>query len=68
MRVLRERGNTTLMVGGSLLWALLSLSLVDKLDSPDGYMPLPFLAFYVLAGTGLAGAGAGSGRGTERRD
>ncbi|MFH9583696.1 hypothetical protein ACH4MW_10340 [Streptomyces luteogriseus] len=61
MRAMRERGNTTLMVGGGLLWALLSLSLVDELDRPDGSMPLPFLAFYVLAGTGLAGAGGGTG-------
>ncbi|MBB4715459.1 hypothetical protein [Streptomyces luteogriseus] len=57
MRAMRERGNTTLMVGGGLLWALLSLSLVDEIDRPDGSMPLPFLVFYVLAGTGLAGAG-----------
>ncbi|MFI6803620.1 hypothetical protein ACIBO6_01150 [Streptomyces luteogriseus] len=62
MRAMRERGNTTLMVGGGLLWALLSLSLVDEIDNPNGSMPLPFLAFYVLAGTGLAGAGGGTGR------
>ncbi|MEU9629602.1 hypothetical protein AB0D89_22735 [Streptomyces luteogriseus] len=62
MRAMRERGNTTLMVGGGLLWALLSLSLVDEIDSPDGSMPLPFLAFYVLAGTGLAGAGGRTAR------
>jgi hypothetical protein len=62
MRAMRERGNTTLMVGGGLLWALLSLSLVDEIDSPDGAMPLPFLAFYVLAGTGLAGAGGRTAR------
>ncbi|MFE9026426.1 hypothetical protein ACFYOA_09215 [Streptomyces iakyrus] len=62
MRALRERGNTTLMVGGGLLWALLSLSLADQIDSPDGSMPLPFLAFYVLAGTALAGAGGRTAR------
>jgi uncharacterized membrane protein len=56
------------MVGGALLWALLSLSFVDEIDRPGGFMPLHALAVYVLAGTGLAGAGAGSGRGTERRD
>ncbi|MGW6547452.1 hypothetical protein ACWGBH_32080 [Streptomyces massasporeus] len=60
MRAMRERGNTTLMVGGGLLWALLSLSLVDEIDRPDGSMPLPLLALYVLAGTGLAGAGGRS--------
>ncbi|MCK8431959.1 hypothetical protein G3I77_02640 [Streptomyces sp. D2-8] len=50
------------MVGGGLLWALLSLSMVDEIDGPGRSMPLPFLAFYVLAGTGLAGAGGGTGR------
>ncbi|MFF7866529.1 hypothetical protein ACFZCT_08735 [Streptomyces qaidamensis] len=63
MRAMRERGNTTLMVGGGLLWALLSLSMVDEIDGPGRSMPLPFLAFYVLAGTGLAGGGAGGGTG-----
>ncbi|MEU4462384.1 hypothetical protein AB0G20_01450 [Streptomyces sp. NPDC024017] len=61
MRAMRERGNTTLMVGGGLLWAVLSLSFVDEIDRPGGFMPLPALVAYVLAGAGLAGAG------TERR-
>ncbi|MER5832188.1 hypothetical protein ABT116_15415 [Streptomyces sp. NPDC002130] len=59
MRAMRENGNTTLMVGGGLLWALLSLSFMDEIDRPGGFMPLHALAAYVLAGAGLAGAGTG---------
>ncbi|MEW2614136.1 hypothetical protein AB0937_28890 [Streptomyces sp. NPDC047880] len=63
MRVLREHGNTALMVGGGLIWAVLSLAFADEIDRPGGFMPLPALAVWVLAGTGLAGAGAGRRRG-----
>ncbi|MER7482281.1 hypothetical protein ABTX60_32405 [Streptomyces sp. NPDC126510] len=58
MRLMRETGNITLMVGGGLIWAVLSLSFMDEIDRPGGFMPLHALAAYVLAGAGLAGAGA----------
>ncbi|MFJ7345630.1 hypothetical protein ACIQU3_35755 [Streptomyces sp. NPDC101110] len=66
MRVLREHGNTALMVGGGLVWAVLSLAFVDGIDRPGGFMPLPALTVWILAGTGLAGAGPGRRRGRPR--
>ncbi len=59
MRVMRETGNTALMVGGGLVRAVLSLSFLDAIDQPGGLMPVPALAVQLLVGTGLAGAGAG---------
>ncbi|MCF0078872.1 hypothetical protein [Streptomyces lomondensis] len=57
MRVMREAGNTALMVGGGLIWAVLCLSFVDEIDRPGGHMPVSGLVAFLLAGTALAGRG-----------
>ncbi|MGA5207131.1 MULTISPECIES: hypothetical protein [Streptomyces] len=57
MRVMRETGNTVLVLVGGLVWAMLSGYFVDDIDRAGGHIPVPALAAYVLLGAAVAGAG-----------
>jgi hypothetical protein len=59
MGVMRESGNTVLVLVGGLGWAVLSGYFTDDIDRPGGHIPLLALTAYVLLGTALAGAGPG---------
>ncbi|MFF8398519.1 hypothetical protein [Streptomyces sp. NPDC016172] len=59
MGVLRETGNTVLVLVGGLVWALLSGYFTDDIDRAGGHIPLPALAAHVLLCTAMAGAGPG---------
>ncbi|MFC9128524.1 hypothetical protein ACFT4A_16965 [Streptomyces sp. NPDC057099] len=62
MWVLRETGNTVLVLVGGLVWAGVSGYFIDDIDRAGGHIPILALAAYVLLGTALAGAD------TSRRD
>ncbi|MFG2116993.1 hypothetical protein ACGFRB_30875 [Streptomyces sp. NPDC048718] len=57
MRLLRERGNTVLVVVGGLAWVGISGYCTDDIDRPGGHMPVLALVAYVLVGTLLATVG-----------
>ncbi|MFJ4537990.1 hypothetical protein ACIP39_18790 [Streptomyces tibetensis] len=59
MGVLRESGNTVLVLVGGLVWAVLSGYFTDDIDRAGGHIPVPALIAYVLLGTALAGVGPG---------
>ncbi|GHD22407.1 hypothetical protein GCM10010313_57130 [Streptomyces violarus] len=59
MRVLRETGNTVLVVVGGLVWAGVSGYFTDDIDRAGGHIPVLALVIFVLLGTALAGADTG---------
>ncbi|GAA2270036.1 hypothetical protein GCM10010234_00360 [Streptomyces hawaiiensis] len=66
MGVLREAGNTVLVLVGGLVWAALSGYFTDDIDSAGGHMPVLALVGYVLLGTALAAVGPGNGPDHDR--
>ncbi|MFJ8590385.1 hypothetical protein [Streptomyces sp. NPDC093598] len=57
MLVMRESGNTLLVLVGGLVWVMLSGYFTDDIDRAGGHLPVPALAAYVLLGTAAAGVG-----------
>lgn len=57
MRMMRETGNTVLVLVGGLVWAGVSGYCIDDIDRAGGHMPVLVLVAYVLLGTALAGVG-----------
>ncbi|MEU3885836.1 hypothetical protein [Streptomyces sp. NPDC029041] len=60
MGILRESGNTVLVLVGGTVWAVLSGYFTDDIDRAGGHMPVLALVAYLLLGTALAGAGPGN--------
>ncbi len=59
MRMLRETGNTVLVLIGGLGWAGVSGYYIDDIDRAGGHMPVLVLAAYVLCGAVLSGVNPG---------
>ncbi|MEV7063534.1 hypothetical protein AB0N97_12125 [Streptomyces collinus] len=57
MLVMRESGNTLLVLVGGSAWVMLSGYFTDDIDRAGGHIPVPALAAYVLLGTAVAGVG-----------
>ncbi|MFD3654617.1 hypothetical protein [Streptomyces sp. NPDC058620] len=62
MRLMRESGNTLLVLAGGFAWILISGYFIDDIDRDGGHMPIPALVAYVLLGTALAGVRSGKAR------
>ncbi|MGW0862932.1 hypothetical protein [Streptomyces koelreuteriae] len=62
MLVLRESGNTVLVLVGGLAWVGVSGYFTNDIDREGGHIPIAALIVFVLLGTALAGAGPGRPR------